>query len=267
MNKMNQIFSPARFGAYAMRFVSQKSKNCLLMYVVVTGILACLMVLGGQSIDFFLTTAVLFIVAILEASRFSNNVEPRSMKIRFLLVPASQFEKMLASVLYLFIAVPLLYVVALFVAQYVAMFLVALFTLTPPQWAAPFHAVSINSDMLPWFCLSYYSSVSFYLMGATIWTRNTFLKTTVVNLLLGLVALIVISISAMAFTLQSDIISALGSISYTNDNIARLSQNVRYDMGSVFVTFGYIVSILFTLGYLVIAYLRIADFEVNETKR
>ena len=47
MNKMNQIFSPARFGAYAMRFVSQKSKNCLLMYVVVTGILACLMVLGG----------------------------------------------------------------------------------------------------------------------------------------------------------------------------------------------------------------------------
>ena len=117
MNKMNQIFSPARFGAYAMRFVSQKSKNCLLMYVVVTGILACLMVLGGQSIDFFLTTAVLFIVAILEASRFSNNVESRSMKIRFLLVPASQFEKMLASVLYLFIAVPLLYVVALFVAQ------------------------------------------------------------------------------------------------------------------------------------------------------
>ena len=71
----------------------------------------------------------------------------------------------------------------------------------------------------------------------------------------------------MAFTLQSDIISALGSISYTNDNIARLSQNVRYDMGSVFVTFGYIVSILFTLGYLVVAYLRIADFEVNETKR
>ena len=71
----------------------------------------------------------------------------------------------------------------------------------------------------------------------------------------------------MALTLQSDIISALGSISYTNDNIARLSQNVRYDMGSVFVTFGYIVSILFTLGYLVVAYLRIADFEVNETKR
>lgn len=264
---MNQIFSPARFGAYAMRFVSQKSKNCLLMYVVVTGVLAILMALGGQSIDFFPMTAILFIVAEVEASRFSNNIEPRSMKIGFLLVPASQFEKMLASVLYLFIAVPLLYIVALLVAQYVAMFLVALFTLTPPQWAAPFHAVTINSDMLPWFCLSYYSSVSFYLMGATIWTRNTFLKTTVVNLLLGFVILIIISISAMAFTLQSDIFTALGSISYTNDNISRLSQNVRYDIESVFVTFGYIVSILFTIGYLVIAYLRITELEVNETKR
>lgn len=263
---MNQIFSPARFGAYAMRFASQKSKNCLLMYAVLTGVLAFLMAIG-QSIDFFPMTAILFIVAIIEASRFSNNIEPRSRKIGFLLVPASQFEKMLASVLYLFIAVPVLYIVALLVAQYVAMFLVALFTLTPPQWAVPFHAVSINSSMLPWFCLSYYSSVSFYLMGATIWTRNTFLKTTVINILLGFAALIVISISAMVFTLQSDIFTALGSISYTNDNIFQLSQNVRYDMESVFVAFGYIISILFTLIYLVIAYLRITELEVNETKR
>lgn len=80
---MNQIFSPARFGAYAMRFISQKGKHCLLMYVVITCVLAVFMALGGQSIDFFLMTSVLFIVAMVEASRFSNNIEPRSMKIRF----------------------------------------------------------------------------------------------------------------------------------------------------------------------------------------
>ena len=43
---MNQIFSPARFGAYAMRFISQKGKHCLLMYVVITCVLAVFMALG-----------------------------------------------------------------------------------------------------------------------------------------------------------------------------------------------------------------------------
>lgn len=262
---MNQIFSPARFGAYAMRFISQKGKHCLLMYVVITCVLAVFMALGGQSIDFFLMTSVLFIVAMVEASRFSNNIEPRSMKIRFLLVPASQFEKMLVSVLYLFIAVPLLYIVALFVAQYVAMFLIALFTLTPPQWNVPFHAVSINSDILPWFCLSYYGSASFYLLGANIWTRNTFLKTTAINVIIGVAAFIAISICAMAFTVQTDVISALSSISYTQD-MSVLSPS-KYDIENVFVTFWCIGSILFTLGYLVVAYLRITELEVNETKR
>ena len=251
---MNQIFSAPRFGAYFKKSFFEQIRNTLLQFVIMTGVLAFVIALNDNRLMFFSNTLIFFIFSVAIASRFSDNFKTRPRKIEFLLTPASQFEKFLSFMIQAFIIVPILYTIAIFFAQYIAILLVAIFRLSAPVWTVPFSVVEIDTDFLAAFSISYFGSVAYYILGSTIWPRNSFLKTTAVTFAIGLVYTLLITISITSIAIQKLFIM----------NARELS--LLHNIGSIAWTVTCIASILLTIIYLVIAYVRVTEFEVNETK-
>lgn len=247
----NQIFSMARFGAYLKKFFAEY-RNLHLQFIIMTGLLTFFMFVNGGRLSFVFLTFVLFVFAISSATRMSVLFSERAKKIKFLLVPASQFEKLLAMVVYLYIYIPLMYIAALFLAQYCASIITAMFALTWPHFEMPFAAVEIYNDLLIPYIMSYMTAVSFYLMGATIFTKHSFLRTTCLALAVGLI-----------FTVFTSMGVAMHAFS-----VAMMS---RFDnFGAVIgsgATFLSVMNIVVTLLFLAITYMRITEMEANETKK
>ncbi len=251
---MNQIFSASRFGAYFTKSFSEQSRNMLLRLALITGLLAFIMATNHNRLDFFTNTAICFIFSCVWASRFSDYFNTRSRKITFLLTPASQFEKFLSAVVHTFIIVPTLYAVALLCAQYIATLLIAIFSLSSPEWTVPFSVFEIDADLLVTFCISYFTSMAYYILGATIWSRNSFLKATAITFAIGIIFTLLFSTAIASLAIQKIIISSARELSLI-EHAGSIGWNVLCA-----------TSLIFMIVYLVIAYIRITEFEVNETK-
>lgn len=248
----NQIFSFSRFGAYLVKFFSEY-RSLRLQFLILTGIFTAFMCITGGSLSFYGTiTPAMFIFAIVTATHMGVMFNPRANKIKFLLTPVSQFEKLLAMVVHLYIVVPVMFAVSIFVAQYAAMLLVALFSLSLPQFHWPYAGIDVDTSVLGLYVISYTSGVAFYLMGTTIFTRHVFLKTTGLMLLLSFVfgALMSVAIGMHAFS--------VGAFAQFEDF------EIVNNIGGNFLI---VMSVIVTLLYLGIAYMRIAEMEVNETKK
>ncbi len=247
----NQLFSVSRFGNYLMKYFAE-FRSLRLQFIILTACFTVIMSLSGGSVNFFSLSAAMFIFAIVSASSLTAFFTPRISKIKFLLVPASQFEKFLTMLVHLYLYIPVMFAVMLFVAQYCAMLVTALFTLSAPQLAMPYAGVSIDTDLLGMYILSYVECVAFYLMGATIFTRHSFLKTTGLSLVLGFVVMLLMLVGVTFHALSSGAYSQLDAFN---------------DVDSAAGTFIIVFSVLASLLYLAIAYMRITEMEVNETKK
>lgn len=248
----NQIFSLNRFNNYLKKYFSE-NRSIRLQFIILTGVFAALMCITDGSMGFFNLSAAMFIFAIILASGFSAYFNNRANKIKFMLTPVSQLEKFLAMVLHLYIAVPIMFAVVLFVAQYVSILVTALFTLSMPRFTMPYAEVEISKDLLLPYFISYFSAVAFYLMGAMIFTHHSFLKTTGLALVLGFVISILVSISG-ALHLFS--LAAM-------ENLYQL-QSADFN---AYLNAGYVVSVIIIILFLYIAYMRMCEMETNETKK
>lgn len=248
----NQIFSLNRFNTYLKKYFSE-NRSIRIQFIILAGAFAAIMSMSGGEINFFSLTAAMFIFGIVLASTFSSYFNTRVNKIQFILTPVSQFEKFLAMVLHLYVAVPVMFAVVLLVAQYVAILVVALFTLSFPQFTWPYAGIEIDSSLLMPYISSYCSAVAFYLLGATLFTRNTFLKTTGLSLLLSFVVSILIGISGALHFIS---LAAMTNLQHLQNADFQLYQNA-----------GYVVSAIITLLFLYIAYMRMCEMETNETKK
>lgn len=247
----NQIFSFGRFTAYLKKFLSEY-RSLRLQFVILTGVFAAIMSISGGAVSFFMLTACLFIFAIVAASSFSAYFSTRVNKIKFLLTPASQFEKLAAMVLHLYIGIPVMFAVSLLIAQYVSILVVSLFTLSAPHFTVPYAGIGWDADFAVPFIISYITSVAMYLMGATIFTRHSFLKTTGLSMLVGFVTSILLAIATMLQFV----------------NLAVVEQIEPYHVAETpFYTVLWVLSVVMTILYLVIAYMRIGEMEANETKK
>ena len=248
----NQIFSFSRFASYLVKFFSEY-RSLRLQFLILTGIFTAFMCITGGGLSFYGTiTPAMFIFAIVTATHMGAMFNPRANKIKFLLTPVSQLEKLLAMVVHLYIVVPVMFAVSIFVAQYAAMLLVALFSLSLPHFSWPYAGIDVDTSFLGLYVMSYMSGVAFYLMGATLFARHIFLKTTGLMLLLNFVfgALMSVAIGMHAFSVGA----------FTQFDNFELVDNV----GGNFLV---VMSVIVTLLYLGIAYMRIAEMEVNETKK
>lgn len=248
----NQIFSLNRFNTYLKKYLSE-NRSIRIQFIILAGVFAAIMSMSGGEINFFSLTAAMFIFGIVLASTFSSYFNTRVNKIQFMLTPASQFEKFLAMVLHLYVAVPVMFAVVLLIAQYAAILVVALFTLSLPQFTLPYAGIEIDSSLLMPYISSYCSAVAFYLLGATLFTRNTFLKTTGLSLLLSFVVSILIGISGALHFIS---LAAMTNLQHLQNADFQLYQNA-----------GYVVSAIITLLFLYIAYMRMCEMETNETKK
>lgn len=249
----SQIFSLNRFNNYLKKYFSENRSSLRMQSVILAGVYAAIMSMSGGEINFFSLTAAMFIFGIVLASTFSTYFSTRVNKIGFLLTPVSQFEKFLAMVLHLYVAVPVMFAVVLLIAQYAAILVVALFTLSLPQFTLPYAGIGMESELLLPYFSSYFSAVAFYLLGATLFTRNTFLKTTGLSLLLGFVVSVLIGISGALHFIS---LAAMTNLQHLQNTEFQLYQNV-----------GYVVSAVITLLFLYIAYMRMCEMETNETKK
>lgn len=248
----NQIFSLNRFNTYLKKYLSE-NRSIRIQFIILAGVFAAIMSMSGGEINFFSLTAAMFIFGIVLASTFSSYFNTRVNKIQFMLTPASQFEKFLAMVLHLYVAVPVMFAVVLLIAQYAAILVVALFTLSLPQFTLPYAGIEIDSSLLMPYISSYCSAVAFYLLGATLFTRNTFLKTTGLSLLLSFVVSVLIGISGALHFIS---LAAMTNLQHLQNADFQLYQNA-----------GYVVSAIITLLFLYIAYMRMCEMETNETKK
>lgn len=248
----NQIFSLGRFTAYLKKYLSE-NRSIRLQFIILTGVFSALLAISGGSMNFFNLSAAMFIFAIVLASSFSAYFSTRANKIKFMLTPVSQLEKFLAMVLHLYVVVPVMFIVVLFIAQYVAILITALFTLSMPRFTMPFAGIEINKDLLLPYFISYFSASAFYLMGATLFTRHSFLKTTGLSIALGFITSMVVAISG---TMQIINIAAM-------ENLAQLN-----DFGlSHYLTVANVVSVIMILLFLFIGYMRVSEMETNETRK
>ncbi len=247
----NQLFSVSRFGNYMIKYFAE-FRSLRLQFIILTACFTVIMSLSGGSVSFFSLSAAMFIFAIVQASSLSAFFTPRINKIKFLLVPASQFEKFMVVLVHLYLYIPLMFAVMLFVAQYCAILVTSLFTLSIPQFTLPYAGVSIDTDLLGMYCLSYVGGVAFYLMGATIFARHSFLKTTGLSLVMGFIVMLLMSVSVLFHALK---IGAYGGFDAFDD--------VDSAAGNFMIG----ISVLASLLYLAIAYMRITEMEVNETKK
>ena len=247
----NQIFSLPRFGNYLKKYFTEY-RSLRLQFIILTAVFTAIFSLSGGESNFFSLSAVMFIYAIVSASTLNAFFTPRANKIKYLLVPASQFEKFLAKVVHLYIYIPLMFAVMLFVAQYCATLVTALFTLSMPEFAWPYAGIEIDTDMLGLYILSYSEAVAFYLMGATIFKRHSFLKTTGLYMALSFVVMLLFSIGIMFHAVSMGAFSQFEQFN---------------DVNTAAGTFIIVLSVVITLLFLAVTYLRITEMEVNETKK
>lgn len=251
---MIQLFSCKRFWAYLRVFYIESKYNLMLKFALLSFAVGFVMSISGNSLNFVTLTAMLFIFAIVTANSYSINFVQRVNKIKFLLIPVSHFEKFLAMVLHLFVVIPIFYLLVLLVAQYLAVFITAIITLSMPQFTLPYANIALTSDVLPVFAMSYASAVSFYLLGSTIWRSNHFLKTTLVMFVVGFAFIIFLSLGLAATSLR-------GFMAATPDGLWSLA-----DTGSWIWRATFVLTLFFTILFLYATYVRIKEMEVNETK-
>lgn len=247
---MNQIFSAPRFGAYFKKSFFEQWRSMLLQFVILTGVLSIVIATNGNRLYFHINMTIFFIFSTIKACRFSDYFKTRPRKIEFLLTPASQFEKFASFAVYSFAAVPIMYAMSVFCAQYAAMLLTAVYKLSAPEWSVPFSIVEMRVAALKVFFISFFGNVSYYILGATIWPRNSFLKSTAVSFAIGLVLMLVM-IAGVSSTAFRQIVVM---------NTINFSEPAAW--WNVLCT----ISVVLSVVYLAIAYVRVTEFEVNETK-
>lgn len=247
----NQIFSFSRFGAYLMKYFSEY-RALRLQFIILTATLAVLMSMTGSTLGFFSLSGIMYIFAIITASKMSILFSTRVNKIKFLMTPVSQFEKLLAMVFHLYIYIPVMFAVSILIAQYCATLLTALMTFSMPEFAMPYDGIGFEWNMVGAYFLSYCGASAFYLMGATLFTRHTFLKTTGLSLVLGFILVILVSVG-MSMHIFSRV-----ALNEFND-----VENILTNTTPLMVIF----SVVITLLYLGVAYLRITEMEANETRK
>ncbi len=250
---MNQIFSLPRFGNYCMKFYTENYKDIFFMFLGITIALSLIIMTDEYYISYGINLLVFFIFSIINASRFSRNINPRAKKIEFLLTPASPFEKFLSYLLHIYVAIPIIYAIALLCAQYLAMLITTVFTLTPYEWTLPFSIVQWGSDS--WvFMMVWMTSVAYFFFGSTVWTKNSLLASLAIVFFFGFFCSSIWSLGAVSMLFDKDWTFIL--------NASRAIDNIENIMTVGVIT----ISVLSTLAFLTIGYMRITEYEVNETK-
>ena len=198
-----------------------------------------------------------FIYIAKSSSSLADQIGIRPKRVVYLTVPVSTAEKYIAHLLSIIVLYPLLFFAAIVVAQYASELISSTIRgeiFNPGTPLQGCFSMWKNSGFTTiFFVTSVLSTIATFTLGATLWQKNSFLKTVSALFLFS----IVFSFSCSLFLTNEEIGSA---VSY-------LFIGKFFDNSSNFFWLINTVQIAETtiLGY--IGYLRLKELEINETKR
>ncbi|MFR1236151.1 MAG: hypothetical protein ACLSC9_07435 [Barnesiella sp.] len=263
---INNIFDPARFGKYYLKELNENKKSLLLQAVSFTLVLTIVLFMRENTLldseksklAFSFIYLIFLMTGAKYSSAFSKQIGLRSNKVMYLMVPSSTFEKFLTQIINITILFPSLFIASLFIAQYLSPLFYSLFWGGEIIFRVPFEGIYPyygedniygSGTILSFF---YISTVSLFLLGATIWQKNSFLKTFIS--LIGIHVLFTICMSI--FVVHTDLTSIINMISL--NLLEADTEKIK-----IFAKLSYT---LFILIIWIISYIRLSELEINETK-
>lgn len=216
---MNNIFDFKRFGLVIEKDIQERSKHYLLLFVLMLGVIAVVSTLITYfyspvelnemellELNKSLIIVILIFFAALGCIVASSMMEPMNSKakrISYLSFPASDFEKFLSRWLIVTVGYILLFIIAVFVADALRVgFCSLIFIRSPIPWI-DWTFIAGHNDTVYYssfvFSEVYYLHLAFsiflfsqslYVLGATFWTRFSFIKTYFAKQVLGVLFLV-----------------------------------------------------------------------------
>ena len=266
----NNYFSPKRFGRYCSKQIHEWKRGLLLQFFALAGVYALLMFLFHSTDKAAMTPSIastgiqmlvwfgFFIYTAKSGSSLAEQIGLRSKRVLYLVVPASTAEKYIAHLLWTLILYPILFFAAIIVAQYVSETASAAIRGEAFNPGTPLQGLlTVWNDLYSISTVIVWtiSNIVTFTLGATLWQKNSFLKTIAALFLLGIIIIFFYTVFVGKTELES-----LFTYLVIGNYLDRLHKiDILWIINGVTM----IESVI--LGY--IGYMRMKELEINETKR
>lgn len=267
----SNLFNPRRFGLYCSKQIHEWKRGLTLQFLALAGIYTLLMFLFHSTDEEGLTPSIastgtqiiiwlgFFVYIAKSASNLADQIGVRSKRVLYLAVPASTAEKYIAHLLWTVVLYPILFFAAILVAQYASEVFSSAIRNEPFNPGAPLQGMltfwSGNLYNVSFLVNYTLNTIVVFTLGATLWQKNSFLKTIAVLFLLGIIVIFFYTTLLGKEELES---------MFTYLVVGNYFDN--FDETS----FMWLLNGVSAVEYLIFAYIgymRMKELEINETKR
>lgn len=268
----SNFFSLKRFGRYCSKQIHEWKRGLLLQFFSLAGIYTLLMFLFHSTDEEGLIPSIastgiqiiiwlgFFVYIAKSASSLADQIGRRSKRVLYLVVPASTAEKYIAHLLWTIVLYPILFFAAILVAQYVSETASSMIRGEAFNPGTPLQGLLTfwnNNNMYSTSFLVNYTIniIVTFTLGATLWQKNSFLKTIAACFLLGIIVIIFYTTLLGKEELESMFTYlVVGNYfdSFNNNDFVWILNGIS---AVEYLLFGYI------------GYMRMKELEINETKR
>ena len=266
----SNFFSLKRFGRYCSKQIHEWKRGLLLQFFSLAGIYTLLMFLFHRTDDQGLIPSIastgiqiiiwlgFFVYIAKSASSRAAQIGRRSKRVLYLVVPASTAEKYIAHLLWTIVLYPILFFAAILVAQYVSETASSMIRGeafnpgTPLQGLLTFWNNMYSTSFLVNYTINI---IVTFTLGATLWQKNSFLKTIAACFLLGIIV-----VFFYTNLLDTEELESLFTYLVVGNFFKNFDNN-----DFIWILNGISAVEYLLFGY--IGYMRMKELEINETKR
>lgn len=268
---VSNLFNPRRFGLYCSKQIHEWKRGLTLQFLALAGIYTLLMFLFHQTDEKGLTPSIastgiqiiiwlgFFIYIAKSASNLADQIGVRSKRVLYLAVPASTAEKYIAHLLWTVVLYPILFFAAILVAQYASEVFSSAIRNEPFHPGAPLQGLltfwSGNLYNVSFLVNYTLNTIVVFTLGATLWQKNSFLKTIAALFLLGIIV-----IFFYTTLLGKEELESMFTYLVVGNYFDNFDEN----------SFMWLINGVSAVEYLIFAYIgymRMKELEINETKR
>lgn len=267
---MKTDFSVRRLGLilrYDLMAMGRNFATTVLGVGIVLGILNILMTFGLYKddgyVDVYAVGNILFGMYAMVLAAFvcitignMNNVYAnKGLRITWLMLPATNFEKYLSRLIYAFVFVPLLAVCILVVAEVIRLtYFLVMYNDAPMIFAPIFSFMARNNELEIWMMIL--NTMSTFFFGAFLFNKHGFFRTILFNFCIGMLWIIVTILVLVIMFKTSDVNGTISSLVTGDMYLAadRLTHRIW-----VYI---WVVSVLDLLFCLIWPYFRMKDMEI-----
>lgn len=245
MNAISQTFDIKRFGLNLKRDLLSDWRSWLTRLLMITGTTTLAMIIlqfNSHSYDIDDASKIFKIFAMvfcaLGASLFMKNMSTKGLRLNSLMSPTSELEKFLTRWVICIVGVFVCYIVCFAIADLLRVGIMQFYEHSEPldlRLMDPF-SVMLSGDFSSDFWISLIFSQSVFLLGSTVWPKDSFRKTFGALIIIGVVCGLIFT-GVMSWLLRKYVI-----FGYTDDSFEESIINARWYIYAVIIVFNYVVA-------------------------